>query len=358
MEGKLQTFWAMLTDKGVAAVLYPLKLNPYFRHGEQTPWGGDALGSLFGKAIPDRRTGEALEVSALPGMQSVVDNGELAGAPLSQAISLWGAGLTGLDGEEPFPLMVKLLAAREALSVQVHPDDAYAAQFGKLGKSEAWVVLSAPPGAKLVYGLRAGAESLEQIVAQGRLEQALNLVNVYPGDVLYIPSGMVHALGGCQGDLVVYEIQQSSDITYRFWDWGRVDQQGRPRELHTQQALAVAKAELSLSPVSGATVLCQGGSVTYYIADRHFELSRLNVAGDMPLAAGRMLLITALGCGRLRWPQGQLELGPGQTALVPAGLEGAVLSGQLSALCSSTPNQLPLRALLGYRAGQVAGLTS
>ena len=173
-----------------------------------------------------------------------------------------------------------------------------------------------------------------------------------------IPSGMVHALGGCQGDLVVYEIQQSSDITYRFWDWGRVDQQGRPRELHTQQALAVAKAELSLSPVSGATVLCQGGSVTYYIADRHFELSRLNVAGDMPLAAGRMLLITALGCGRLRWPQGQLELGPGQTALVPAGLEGAVLSGQLSALCSSTPNQQPLRALLGYRAGQVAGLTS
>ena len=120
MEGKLQTFWAMLTDKGVAAVLYPLKLNPYFRHGEQTPWGGDALGSLFAKAIPDRRTGEALEVSALPGMQSVVDNGELAGAPLSQAISLWGAGLTGLDGEEPFPLMVKLLAAREALSVQVH----------------------------------------------------------------------------------------------------------------------------------------------------------------------------------------------------------------------------------------------
>lgn len=337
-------------------MLYPLKLSPYFRHGAQTPWGGRALGDMFDKNIPDDLTGEALEVSALEGMESTIENGALAAAPLSRAVSLWGSALTGVADGAPFPLMVKLLDAREPLSVQVHPDDAYAAGLGKLGKTEAWVVLSAPPRARLVYGLKRGAQPLEQTVAAGRLEEELNWLNVYPGDVLYIPSGMVHALGGSDGDLVVYEIQQSSDLTYRLWDWGRVDSQGNARPLHTREALAVSKPELSMGPVSGATVLCEGGSVTFYIADNHFELCRLNVAGDMPLPAGRMLMLTALGDCALSWPEGEMALGCGDTALVPARLAGVRLKGRLAALCASTPDQAALREALDYRAQAVAGL--
>ena len=339
-------------------MLYPLKLSPYYRHGDQTPWGGRALSDMFDKDIPDDRTGEALEVSALEGMQSTIENGELAGAPLSRAVEKWGSALTGLADGAPFPLMVKLLDARSALSVQVHPDDAYAAKLHKLGKTEAWVVLSAPPRARLVYGLKDGAQPMAQLVAAGQLEEALNWVSVYPGDVLYIPSGMVHALGGSDGDLVVYEIQQSSDLTYRLWDWGRVDSQGNARPLHTQEALAVTRPELQLGKVSGATVLCEGGSVTFYIADNHFELCRLNVAGDMPLPAGRMLMLTALGDCALAWPEGEMALGCGDTALVPAHLAGARLKGRLAVLCAGTPDQAALREALNYRAEAVAGLNA
>ena len=106
--------------------MYPLLMSPYFRHGEQTPWGGSQLKQLFGKASPDDRTGESLEVSALSGMNSVVQNGELAGVSLSKVIELWGEGLTGMKDNSVFPLLLKLLDAREMLSVQVHPGDEYA----------------------------------------------------------------------------------------------------------------------------------------------------------------------------------------------------------------------------------------
>ena len=334
-------------------MLYPLKLSPYFRHGDETPWGGRALADVFGKAIPDDHTGESLEISALPGMQSRIENGELAGRPLGEAVEGWGEALTGLK-EPGFPLLVKLIDARERLSVQVHPGDDYAgAREGKRGKTEAWVVLAAPYGAQLVYGVKTEGRELKDIVAEGRLEDALNWTAVQPGDVLYIPHGMVHAMGG---GLLVYEIQQSSDVTYRFWDWGRVDEQGRGRALHTEQALDVTRPKLKLPKLSGATLLARGGSVTYYISNEYFELKRLNVAGDMPLVAGRMQLITALGPCALAWPDGDMALEAGDGVLVPAALEGAVLKGRVSALCATTPDREALKQALGYRAGAVAGL--
>jgi mannose-6-phosphate isomerase len=178
-------------------MVYPLKMKPYFRHGEDTPWGGSALGALFGKDIPDDRTGESLEISALPGRESVIENGPLAGLTLTAAISKWGHDLTG--DVEGFPLLLKLLDAREMLSVQVHPDDTYAGanEGGKLGKTEAWLILSAQPGAKLVYGVNVeDSDALKKAVEDGKLEESLRWVNVLPGDVLYIPHGCVHALGG------------------------------------------------------------------------------------------------------------------------------------------------------------------
>ncbi|MBR3503595.1 MAG: class I mannose-6-phosphate isomerase [Clostridia bacterium] len=336
-------------------MLYPLKMLPYFRHGEETPWGGRALGDYFGKPIPDDRTGESLEISALPGRESTVENGPLAGMNLAAILEKWGKELTG--DAEGFPLLLKLLDAREMLSVQVHPDDAYASahENGKLGKTEAWLVIAAERGAKLVYGVNAAdSEELRALVEAGKLEESLRWVNVQPGDVLYIPHGCVHALGG---GIVIYEIQQSSDVTYRFWDWGRVGKDGQPRALHTQAALDVSRPELKLDKLPGATLITTGGSRTAYISDANFELWRLNVAGDMPLESGRMLLLTSLGEAEIKWSEGSFPLAPGESCLVPAALEGVCVCGRTAVMCATTPDRPALREALGYRAELVAGLT-
>ena len=336
-------------------MLYPLKMVPYFRHGADTPWGGQALGELFGKDIPDALTGESLEVSALPGRESIVSNGKLAGKTLASLVSEYGEQITGCHGD--FPLLLKLLDARDMLSVQVHPGDDYAASHenGKRGKTEAWLILSCERGAKLVYGVKvATSEELRAQVESGHLEDALNWITVQPGDVLYIPHGCVHALGG---GIVVYEIQQSSDVTYRFWDWGRVGADGKMRALHTEKALDVSRPSLKLDKLSGATVLCTGGSRTYYICDDNFELCRLNVAGDMPLESGRMLLLTSLGEAEIRWSEDSFTLNPGESCLIPACTEGVSVCGDAAVMCSTTPDREALKAALSYRADLVAGLT-
>ena len=335
-------------------MVYPLKMKPYFRHGEDTPWGGSALKTLFGKDIPDDRTGEALEISALPGRESVIENGPLAGLTLTAAIDKWGHDLTG--PVEGFPLLLKLLDAREMLSVQVHPDDEYAGknEGGKLGKTEAWLVLSAEPGAKLVYGVNVDdSEALTKAVEEGKLQDSMRWVTVLPGDVLYIPHGCVHALGG---GIVIYEIQQSSDVTYRFWDWGRVGKDGQPRELHTQKALDVSNVDLRMNSIEGTTALCKGGSRTYYISEEHFELCRLNLSGKMPLEKGRMLFLTPMSPCTLHWGEESMELNAFDSVLVPAALENVVIEGKTKVMMSSLPDREALRAELGYRAENVAGL--
>ena len=336
--------------------MYPLLMSPYFRPGEQTPWGGSQLKQLFGKNSPDDRTGESLEISALPGMDSVVANGELAGVTLSKVIELWGEGLTGLKDNSVFPLLLKLLDAKEMLSVQVHPGDGYAMEHeGKLGKTEAWVVLMCEPGAKLVYGVNVKSqEELQKMVDGGQLEQALQWISIQPGDVLYIPHGMVHALGG---GIMVYEIQQSSDVTYRFWDWGRVGKDGKPRELHTRKAIEVTRPDLKMGKLPGATIIREGGNQTYYISDENFELSRLSVSGKMPLEGGRMRMITALGEARLSWDGDGLDLKAGDSVLIPAGMDKVYLEGRTTAMCVQTPDGENLKEALGYRADQVAGLS-
>ena len=334
--------------------LYPLLMAPCFRSGAQTPWGGTLLRDALMKDAPENDvTGESLEISALAGLESVVANGPQAGKSLSRMIDLWGKDLTGVsDGD--FPLLLKLVDAAQALSVQVHPGDDYAAAHeGKRGKSEAWVVLNAEPGAKLVYGLDTRGEDLREIVAEGRLEDCLRWETARPGDVFYLPSGTVHALGA---GILVYEIQQSSDVTYRFWDWGRTGKDGKPRELHVEKALDVTVADRALKKLEGATVLCKGGSRTYYISDAHFELCRLNLSGKMPLESGRMLFVTPMGPCALRWGDEELILNPFDSVLIPAALEGVSLQGETKALMSSLPDRPALIAEMGYRAENVAGL--
>jgi mannose-6-phosphate isomerase len=309
---------------------YPLFMKPHFRHGAETPWGGSALNELFGKILPDDITGESLEISALSGMESEVENGTLAGFPLSRAL----AEMNGADSA--FPLLVKLLDARETLSVQVHPGDEYARiHEGKAGKTEAWIVLAAKAGAKIIYGVKPEmADRFAEMTKRGDIGLALNIVPVHVGDVFYIPNGLVHAL--C-GGAVVYEIQQSSDVTYGIWDWGRLASDGKPRELHIDHALSVSRPELSLSKITGTAVSVEGGAQITYIEDEHFELNKIMLSGVMPLPAGRMRLITSLGMCRLLWDEGEADFTPGKSCLIPANTEGAALSGQAELICAMPP---------------------
>ena len=332
--------------------LYPLLMAPSFRHGKETPWGGHMLRDVFMKDAPDA-TGESLEVSALEGLESLVANGAHAGKSLTRMLELWGEQLTGpIEGS--FPLVLKLLDAQEPSSVHVHPDDAYAkAHGGERGKNEALVILNAEPGARMVYGLDTKGESLETILGMDTVEEHLRWVNVQPGDVYYIPAGMVHALGS---DIQCYELQDACDITYRLFDWNRVDKNGNPREMHQAQALAVTDPERRLEKNEGTTVLRKGGSATYYISNTHFEFCRLNLSGKMPLPAGRMLLLTPLGECTIHWDEESMDLTPFSTVIVPAALEGVVIEGHTKVLMSALPDREALREELGYRAENVAGL--
>jgi len=336
--------------------LYPLLMAPYFRSGEETPWGGNMLRDAFMKDAPEQ-TGESLEISALPGRESMVRNGAHAGKNLSRMIELWGEELTGkIEGE--FPLLLKLIDAQQTLSVQVHPGDEYAGanEGGKLGKTEAWIILNCEEGAKLAYGVNTDGRPLKEIIDAGSeaIEASLNWVNVRPGDVYYIPNGMVHAIGA---GIQIYEIQQSSDVTYRFWDWGRIGKDGKGRELHIEQTLAVTDTEKKLNKIFGTTSLCKGGSRTYYISNRYFELCRLNVSGKMPLCDGRMLFITPLGPCTLKWADEELQLMPFDSVVIPAGMEGVTIESEdCKVLMSSLSDREALKAELGYRAENVAGL--
>ena len=305
--------------------VYPLKMKPYFRHGSETPWGGGKLRELFNKDIPDDMTCESLEISALPGRESVIVNGELSGKTLTEAADVMGAELLGEFKE--FPLLLKLLDAKERLSVQVHPDDEYAARVeGKRGKTEAWYILNADPGAKLVFGVKAkSSEELRQIVASGHIEDTLNWIDVRPGDCLYIQSGTVHAIGG---GIVLYEIQKSSDVTYRMWDWGR------PREIHTQKALDVTRCDIVTRPVEPQTTEVMGGDRISLIDGDFFKLTRLNVMGRMPVEADSFALITALGEGAIEYGGGSVLVHNGESVLIPAAMHDFMVSGHLTVLMS------------------------
>lgn len=308
--------------------LPPILMYPSFRHGKLTPWGGARLRELYGKDTPDVKTGESLEVSVIPGLNSL--DGE--GTQLSRLIERYGKALIGTEIKGDFPLLLKLIDAREALSVQVHPNDAYAMKNeNKLGKTEAWIILDAKPGAQLIYGIKEGvdAAALAAAAEKGReLEGLLRHIDVSRGDVLYIPAGTVHAIG--EG-IVLYEIQQSSDVTYRFYDWERRDEHGNKRLLHTRQALDVTtlgappeKAVPVELPLEGAGKLEQLLMTPFFTVLRYTNCENALLAADRR----RFGMLTALSPARLYYADRSMDLSAGQTVLLPASGEDLRLWGE------------------------------
>ncbi|MEW5960344.1 MAG: type I phosphomannose isomerase catalytic subunit [Chloroflexota bacterium] len=222
--------------------IYPLTFTPVFR---DYLWGGRNLETKLGRDLPPGIVAESWDISGHLSSPTAVNDGPLAGQTLPQVLELLGRDLVGSRSQKmlargKFPLLIKLLDANQRLSVQVHPDDDYADRYenGELGKTEMWYVLYAEPGAYLIYGLNAGTsqESFRRALTAGQLETCLHEVPVKAGDAIFIPSGSVHAI---MEGLLVAEIQQNSDTTYRVYDWNRLGVDGNPRALHIDKALDV-----------------------------------------------------------------------------------------------------------------------
>ena len=206
-------------------------------------WGGRTLETRFGRTLPEKNTpfGESWEISAREEADTVVvTEGELCGKTLTE---LWGnrslhSSIFGPDApdQERFPLLCKILDARQKLSIQVHPPHAVAETLGGEAKSEVWFIADADPGAKLYVGIKEGVtrESFSEAIARGIAEEAVHVVEPEKGDYIFIESGRLHAIG--EG-LVIYEIQQNSDTTYRVYDWNRMGLDGKPRELHVEESM-------------------------------------------------------------------------------------------------------------------------
>jgi mannose-6-phosphate isomerase len=217
--------------------LEPLRFRPIFK---EYVWGGRRLGAVLGKPIGDAdRYAESWEIVDHGPDQSVVADGRLAGRTLHELVAKHGAKLFGRHHpQRQFPLLLKFLDAQLTLSVQVHPNDAQAAMLSPpdLGKTEAWVVLAAEPGSKIYAGLKPGVDRarLERELAAGTCDACLHQFEPHVGDCVFLRAGTVHALGA---GLLIAEIQQASNTTFRLFDWNRVDRDGRPRQLHVNESL-------------------------------------------------------------------------------------------------------------------------
>jgi mannose-6-phosphate isomerase len=300
----------------------PLTFEPIFM---ERIWGGRALESHFGKKLPsERRIGESWEIADRPEAQSVVRNGPLKGKTLHE---LWTGYRTEIFGGAPespssprrvfdrtvitrFPLLIKLLDARETLSLQVHPPADAAERLGGEAKTEFWYVANAEPGAKLHVGLRKKISSgdFRRALDAGNAADHLHVIQVKSGDSMFLPSGRFHAVGG--GNLLV-EVQQNSDTTYRVFDWNRVDDSGKPRQLHIEQAMD----SINFDDVTPALVKAEGEQL---IRHELFEVQKWNLNGAREIGPRGQFTVVVCLTGRVS--NAGLEIGPGDFMLVPASL--------------------------------------
>jgi mannose-6-phosphate isomerase len=300
-------------------LLYPYIIKPKV---VAAIWGGDALVQKYGKSGPaDAALGESWECWD----ENIVTNGLLAGKSIADLRQEMGKALLGnLDAAEIFPILTKIIDARQALSVQVHPDDTYARRVENQlnGKTECWLVLAAQPDAEIVLGWNAQVSrpEYERRVADGSLGAVLRRVPVKAGDAFFLPAGTLHAIGA---GIIIFETQQASNLTYRIFDWNRVDAQGNPRELHISKAADVVDYRCcTAGAIEPLDYTVAGVQHTAVIADPRFVVERVQLthAPHLLPTEGRPLIFMALEQPiELHCKGGSAHLGPFETALVPAG---------------------------------------
>ncbi|MDX1950719.1 MAG: type I phosphomannose isomerase catalytic subunit [Verrucomicrobiota bacterium] len=324
-------------------MFYPLTFKPIF---QERIWGGRALQELFAKPLPPGVSiGESWEISDRPDAVSVVANGPLAGKTLSDLLRDYQQELVGKVScpKGRFPLLVKLLDAQENLSLQVHPSAELAASFKGEPKTEMWYIAKAAPGASLYVGLKAGTtkEEFAACIEQGTVAECFHAIPVQAGDAMFLPSGRVHALGK---GLVIFEIQQNSDTTYRVFDWNRVDSSGKSRQLHVRESLQCIDFQdyepCLIAPEPFATV----AKVQAHSLVRHplFDVDLMDLEQGASFAA-KSNSVQIIGCvsGRLAISGGgeSVEISAGSFVMLPAALrEYQVRSLDRSRYLLSHPN--------------------
>ncbi len=298
---------------------YPLRFQPILR---RYLWGGRRLETVLGKRLPPGDDyAESWELVDHGCDQSTVTAGPLSGTSLHQIVGQLGPALLGRHAPLPqFPLLFKFLDAQKKLSVQVHPNDQQAAQLTPpdRGKTEAWIVLHAEPGSRIYAGLRPGVDRniLEQAIADGTAESCLHGVDPKVGDCLLIPAGTVHAIGA---GLVIAEIQQASDTTYRLYDWNRVGADGQPRQLHVEQALDVIDFDAGPTPILTAKPT-RVGHVQRLVSCDKFLVDRWRISSAKSLGGDNRchLLVPLHGGVSIERDACPSPLVPGETVLIPA----------------------------------------
>jgi mannose-6-phosphate isomerase len=306
-------------------LLYPLRFEPIYQY---RLWGGRRLASLLAAPLPgEGPIGEAWILSDRDDHQSLVADGPLKGRTLSQLLAMFPEQVMGkLAGRfRRFPLLLKFLDARELLSVQVHPSDAHADLLpaGETSKTEAWVVLESEPESRIYAGLKPGTTEagLRQAITNGGVADRLACFTPKPGDAVFLPAGTVHALGG---DIVVFEVQQNSDVTFRLYDWDHVSAKtGRPRPLQVDQALACIDFRQSdaglVAPVIEGTTPVKRERLFHC---EHFWLWRLS--GELRFTVGAAsaprVLVCIAGSGLVEHSGASYAVGRGDVFLLPAKL--------------------------------------
>jgi len=298
-----------LICRKVTELITPIVFEPIF---QERIWGGRKLEELFGKNIPvGKCIGESWEIVDRPEAQSMVRDGPLADRSLHDLWVNFREEVFGKGGDAPrFPLLIKLLDAREKLSLQVHPTEEVAESLGGEAKTEFWYVAAAEPNAEIYVGLRntMAREQFEQAVRSGTIADRVHTIPVKTGDAMFLPSGRFHAVGA--GNVLV-EVQQNSDTTYRVFDWNRVDETGKPRSLHIAEALqCIDFTDVAPKPVQPNGETLAGNTL--------FEVQKWNLESPREIAPPGQFAIVLCLSGALRCGDG--EFSAGQFFLLPASM--------------------------------------
>ncbi len=309
----------------------PIFLKPVF---QKKIWGGSRLKSVFGFDISNDKIGEDWAISAHPHGVSVVENGEFKGQKLDD---LWKEHkeLFGHPTEPVFPLLIKILDAEDELSVQVHPDDAYGMKHeGELGKTECWYIIDAEPGAEIIYGHHAKTrEELAEMIKEGRWDDLLKKVPVKKGDFFYVPSGTIHAIGK---GIMILETQQSSDTTYRVYDYDRKDASGQKRELHIQQSIDVTTVPAKTPELQIKEVRKGQSSIVTYLETEFFNVYEWDIKGitSFKKQAPYTLATVIDGAGELIVDNQTYLLEKGTSFILPNEINEWTVQGELTIIAS------------------------
>lgn len=301
-------------------------------------WGGVRLKNEYGFETNLKKVSEAWVLSCHKDGESIIENGELKGKTLTEALKIWGNSALGERAASfpYFPLLIKLIDACDRLSLQVHPDDEYAMRVeGEYGKTEMWYVVDCDEGASLIYGLTKSIDKaeFERRIRNNTIEEVCNFVPVKKGDVFFIPAGTLHAIGK---GILIAEVQQNSNTTYRVSDYGRLGADGKPRALHVEKAIDVTKTEPPTMPYGAVgEVREENGVRIRNLAECPlFTAEQVTLVGEYTIDSDGFVSIVVLsGILEVKWSGGSFEMKKGQSVLIPAGVKTA-LSGDSELLLS------------------------